>query len=103
MDPDERQRFIQILEEDEDTIQNILNNGCDDGERKNIALRLWTGCLCAAKECRRNSVAEHNPDGTTKSESQYTPEMFLQGFTISIICEYHPTFIAKLTVWLIRF
>jgi hypothetical protein len=75
MEPDERERFIRILEEDEDTVRSILDNGYSDSERKNIALRLWTGCLCAAKECRRTSIAEHNPDGTTKSESQYTPEM----------------------------
>ena len=80
MDPDERERFIRILEKDGDTVQSILNNGCSDSERKNIALRLWTGCLCAAKECRRTSVAEHNPDGTTKSESQYTPEMRAESF-----------------------
>jgi hypothetical protein len=80
MNPDERERFIRILEEDEDTVRSILDNGYDDGERKNIALRLWTGCLCAAKECRRTSVAEHNPDGTTKSEYQYTPEMRAESF-----------------------
>ena len=61
MDPDERERFIQILEKDENTVRSILNNGRGDIERINIALRLWTGCLCAAKECRRTSVAEHNP------------------------------------------
>jgi hypothetical protein len=49
-------------------------------ERGNIALRLWTGCLCAAKECRRTSVSEHNPDGTTKRESPYTPEMRTESF-----------------------
>lgn len=49
-------------------------------ERKTIALRLWTGCLCAAKECRRTSVAEHNPDGTTKKESHYTPDMRAESF-----------------------
>ena len=80
MDPDERERFIRILEEDEDTVRCILDNGYGDSERKNIALRLWTGCLCAAKECRRTSVAEHNPDGTTKSEYQYTPEMRAESF-----------------------
>ena len=53
MNPDERERFIRILEEDEDTVRRILNNGYGDSERKNIALGLWTGCLCAAKECRR--------------------------------------------------
>jgi hypothetical protein len=85
MDPDERERFIQILEEDEDTVRSILDNGYSDSERKNIALRLWTGCLCAAKECRRTSIAEHNPDGTTKSESQYTPEMRAESFKMIMI------------------
>jgi hypothetical protein len=80
MDPDERERFIQILEKDENTVRSILNNGRGDIERINIALRLWTGCLCAAKECRRTSVAEHNPDGTTKSEYQYTSEMRAESF-----------------------
>jgi hypothetical protein len=80
MDPDERERFIRILEEDEDNVRSILDTGYSDSERKNIALRLWAGCLCAAKECRRTSVAEHNPDGTTKSESQYTPEMRAESF-----------------------
>ena len=80
MNPNERERFIRILEEDEDTVRSIVNNGCSDSERKNIALRLWTGCLCASKECRRTSVAEHNPDGTTKSEYQYTPEMRAESF-----------------------
>jgi hypothetical protein len=85
MDPDERERFIRILEEDEDTVRSILDNGYSDSERKNIALRLWTGCLCAAKECRRTSIAEHNPDGTTKSESQYTPEMRAESFKMIMI------------------
>ena len=80
MVPDQRERFIQILEKDEDTVRSILNNGWGDIERINIALRLWTGCLCASKECRRTSVAEHNPDGTTKSEYQYTPEMRAESF-----------------------
>ena len=48
--------------------------------RRYIALRLWTGCLCASKECRRTSIAKHNPDGTTKSEYQYTPEMRAESF-----------------------
>ena len=47
----------------------------DDKERKNIALRLWTDCLCAAKKCRLTSVSEHYRDGTPKRESSYTPEM----------------------------
>jgi hypothetical protein len=80
LQPDEKDRFIRILKEDKDTIQSILNDVWSDRERGNIALRLWTGCLCAAKECRRTSVSEHNPDGTTKRESPYTPEMRTESF-----------------------
>jgi hypothetical protein len=80
LQPDEKDRFIRILEENEDTIQSILNDVWNDRERVNIALRLWTGCLCAAKECRRTSVYEHNPDGTTKRQSPYTPEMRTESF-----------------------
>jgi hypothetical protein len=80
LQPDEKDRFIRILKEDGDTIQSILNDVCSDSERGNIALRLWTGCLCAAKECRRTSVSEHNPDGTTKREIHYTPEMRTESF-----------------------
>jgi hypothetical protein len=75
LDPTEKDRFIRILKENEDTIQSILNDVWNDIERGNIVLRLWTGCICAAKECRRTSVSEHNPDGTIKRESPYTPEM----------------------------
>jgi hypothetical protein len=81
LQPDEKDRFIRILKEDDgDTIQSILNDVCSDRERGNIALRLWTGCLCAAKECRRTSVSEHNPDGTTRRVSPYTPEMRIESF-----------------------
>jgi hypothetical protein len=80
LDPNEKDRFIRILEEDKDTIQSILNDVWNDTERGNIALRLWTGCLCAAKECRCTSVSEHNPDGTIKRESPYTPEMRNESF-----------------------
>ena len=68
------------MEEDESTIQSILSDVLNDRERGNIALRLWTGSLCVSKECRRTSVAEHNPDGTTKRESPYTPEMRAESF-----------------------
>jgi hypothetical protein len=78
--PDERVRFIRILEEDEHTIQTILHGVHEDRERGNIALRLWTGCLCVSKECRRTSVAEYNPDGTTKRETIYTPERRNESF-----------------------
>ena len=50
-------------------MKNVLNDDWSDKERKNIALRLWTGCLCAAKKCRLTSVSEHNRDGTPKRES----------------------------------
>ena len=84
LNPDEKERFIRTLEEDEeekeDSIRDILMDKLRDGERKTIALRLWTSCLCAAKECRRTSVSEHNPDGTTKRESYYTPEMRAKSF-----------------------
>jgi hypothetical protein len=70
----QRQEFIRILEEDVNTVQSILAKVRNKKERGNIALRLWTGCICAAKECRRTSVTEHNPDGTTKRETIYTPE-----------------------------
>lgn len=82
--PDQKERFIRTLEEDEvkneDSIRDTLMDKLSDGERKTIALRLWTGCLCAAKECRRTSVSEHNPDGTTKKESHYTPDMRAESF-----------------------
>lgn len=80
LQPDKKDRFIRILKENEDTIQSILNDVWSDSERGNIALRLWTGCLCAAKECRRTSVSEYNPDGTIKRESPYTPEMRNKSF-----------------------
>jgi hypothetical protein len=84
LNPDEKQRFVRTLEENDNGEKNedILNDrlGARNRERKTTALRLWTGCLCAAKECRRNSVSEHNPDGTTKRESPYTPAMRAESF-----------------------
>src|SRR5919108_545750 len=80
LQPDEKDRFIRILEEDKDTIHSILNDVWNDRERGNIDLRLWSGCLCAAKGCRRTSVSEHNPDGTTKRESPYTPDRRIESF-----------------------
>ena len=62
-------------------------------ERKNIALRLWPGCLCAAKECRRTFVSEHYPDGTAKRESSYTPNMRAESFKkIMITCHEDPIY-----------
>ena len=52
------------------TIQSILSDILNDRERGNITLRLWTGCICVSKECRRASVAEHNPDGTIKEKAR---------------------------------
>jgi hypothetical protein len=78
--PDERQGFIKILEEDVGTVQSILSKVQNKKERGNIALRMWTGCICAAQECRRVSVAQHNPDGTTKRETVYTPERRNESF-----------------------
>jgi hypothetical protein len=90
---DERQGFVMILEEDIGTIQRILTKLQNKKERGNIALRLWTGCICAAKECRRTSVAEHNPDGTTKREILYTPERRNESFKkIMITCSDDPIY-----------
>ena len=80
LNSDERQGFVRILEEDVDIVQSILAKVQNKKERGNIALRLWTGCICAAKECRRTSVAKHNPDGTTKREFLYTPERRNESF-----------------------
>jgi hypothetical protein len=78
--PDEKDRFVRILEEDEDIIQSTLSKVQNDRERGNIALRLWTGCICVSKECRHTSVAERNHDGTIKRESPYTPERRAESF-----------------------
>jgi hypothetical protein len=78
--PNEKDRFIRTLEEDENTIASVLDGVLGDSERGNIALRLWTGCLCAAKECRRTSMALHMPDGATMRESPYTPDMRAESF-----------------------
>ena len=64
----EKERFIRILKENKDNIKNVLNDEWSEKDRNNIALRLWAGCLCAAKECRRTSVSEHHPNGTAKRE-----------------------------------
>ena len=78
--PNEKDRFVRILEEDEGTIQSTLSKVQNEKERGNIALRLWTGCICAAQECRRTSVVQHNPDGTTKRETVYNPERRNESF-----------------------
>jgi hypothetical protein len=60
-------------------MKNVLNAEWNNKERKNIALRLWIGCLCASK-CRLTSVSEHNRDGTPKRERSYTPQMRAESF-----------------------
>jgi hypothetical protein len=49
LDPNEKVRFIQTLEEDEDTIYSVLDGVLSDNERRKIALRSWTGCLCGPR------------------------------------------------------
>ena len=78
--PDEKDRFVRILEEDEDTIHYTLRKVQNERERGNIALRLWTGCICVSKECRQTSVAEYNHDGTIKREGFYIPERRAESF-----------------------
>ena len=78
LNPDEKERFIRTLHAG--TVQDILNDVDSDIERTNIALRLWTGCLCVTKECRLSSVTEHNPDGTIRRETPYTPDMRAESF-----------------------
>jgi hypothetical protein len=73
--PEEREGFIRILEEDKDVIKSILYDLQNSIERRNITLKIWTGCISAAKGCRSTYVAERNPDGTTKKECLYTPDM----------------------------
>jgi hypothetical protein len=80
LDPDEKGRFIGIVEENKNAIHDALGGFFSNSERGNIALRLWTGCLCAAKECRRTSVTEHEPDGTAKRESPYSPDIRTESF-----------------------
>jgi hypothetical protein len=78
--PKEKDEFIQILEENEDSVQSILHDVYSDGDRKNIALRLWVGCLYTAKLLRRDYVAEHNSDGTPKRLEPITPKMRQDNF-----------------------
>jgi hypothetical protein len=77
----EKDEFIQIIEENEDTLQKILYDVLSDTDRKNIALRLWAGCLDAAKTLRDTYVSEHNPDGNTKKEEHITPKARNTAFT----------------------
>jgi hypothetical protein len=78
LNPDEKERFIRSLQSD--ATRNVLADVDSDIERTNIALRLWTGCLCVTKECMISSVTEYSPDGTIKREIPYTPEMRAESF-----------------------
>jgi hypothetical protein len=80
LDPDEKERFIGIVEENKNAIHDALGGFFSNSERGNIALRLWTGCLCAAKECRRTCVTEHEPDGTAMRESPYSSDIRAESF-----------------------
>jgi hypothetical protein len=88
LNPGEKERFMRILLQD-DTLQSILYDTRSDIERTNIALRLWTGCLCVTKECGLSSTTEHNPDGTVKREIPYTSEMRAESFEkiMQTVCE----------------
>ena len=85
LNPDEKDKFIQVSEEDENIAQSILHDVYNYRERKSILLRLWCGCLSAAKECRKIFVSELNPDGTPKKEEPYTPDMRATSFRKIII------------------
>ena len=85
LNPEEKDKFIQVSEEDENVVQNTLHDIYGYGARKNILLRLWCGCLGTAKECRKTFVSEHNPDGSPKNEQLYTPEMRATSFRNIII------------------
>jgi hypothetical protein len=80
LDPDEKGRFIGTVEENKNAIHDALGGFFSNSERGNIALRLWTGCLCAAKECRRTCVTEHELDGTAKKESTYSSDVRAESF-----------------------
>ncbi len=76
---DGKERFMRISLQD-DILRSIWDDTNSYIEIINIALRLWTGCICVTKECRLSSVTEHNPDGTTKREIPYTSEMRAESF-----------------------
>jgi hypothetical protein len=75
LNPEEEDKFIQVSE-----IQSILDEVHDYEERKSILLRLWCGCLSAAKECRETFVFEHNPNSTPKKVQVYTSEIRATSF-----------------------
>jgi hypothetical protein len=77
----------------------LLREVLNDREKVNIALRLWTGCLCEAKECRYASVAEHNLNSSIKRESLYTPERRADSFEkIMVTSREDPVFKAGVEV-----
>jgi hypothetical protein len=83
-DLSEKDEFIQTIRENKDTLQRIIHDVLSDRDRKNIALRLWAGCLDAAKTLRYAYVSERNPDGTTKREEPITPQGRHTAFTSKI-------------------
>lgn len=67
LDPESKNKFIKILEEDENTIKRILNDVQHGIDRRNIILRLWTGGVSAGKTVRATHVSsERNSDGSPK-------------------------------------
>jgi hypothetical protein len=80
LDPYEKGRFIGIVEENKNALHEALGGFSSNSERGNIALRLWTGCLCAAKECRGTCATDHELDGTVKRESPYSSDIRAESF-----------------------
>jgi hypothetical protein len=69
-DKEKKQHFLQKMKEESKT---YLPDVEDDNARINIALRLWAGCITAAKTLREKYVFV-DVDGT-KKEDYYTPLM----------------------------
>src|SRR5437016_3175707 len=65
-----KQHFLQKMKEESKT---YLHDVEDDSARINITLRLWAGCITAAKTLREKYVIV-DVDGT-KKEEYYTPLM----------------------------
>ena len=80
LDPDEKGKFIGIVEKNKNIIHDTLGDFFSSSERGNIALRLWTGCFCAVKECRPTCVIEHDPNGTAKRESTCSSDVRAESF-----------------------
>jgi hypothetical protein len=79
-DPDEKGKFVGIVEKNKNVIHDALGDFFSNSERGNIALRLWTGCLCAVKECRPTCVIEHNPNGAAKRENTHSSDVRAESF-----------------------